>query len=191
MKQRYKILLILTALVLVSCGEETAIYPKPISGMKLSFPEKNFQKKIEGCAYTFNMTDYVNVDTSKGLCNLDLNFTPFNATMFLTYIPVDSNLRNHIEYSRKLAYEHSIKADAINETVFINEAHNVYGLSYELIGDAASSYQFYLTDSNRHFLRGALYFNTKPNYDSLKPSISYLMPDFDTLFQTLEWQDNS
>jgi hypothetical protein len=36
-------------------------------------------------------------------------------------------------------------------------------------GNAASSTQFYVTDSTTHFLRGVLYFYSAPNADSLKP----------------------
>ncbi len=172
---------------LVSCQEVDPVYPKPISGIKLSFPSKSFSNIVNGCAYSFNTPDYISVDTAKGQCNINLNFEPFNATLFLTYIPIDTSLMYHIEYSRKLVYDHSIKADAIQEKTILNPSNNVYGLAYRLIGNSASSYQFYLTDSSHHFLRGALYFNVKPNYDSLKPTIEYLLQDFDTIFNSLEW----
>ncbi len=170
-----------------ACQDADPVYPKPISGMKLTFPEKNYAQTIKGCAYHFTMPDYIEVDTSKGMCNLNLNFLPFNATLYLTYIPIDTNLMYHIEYSRQLVYDHSVKADAIEEKKIEKPNHNAFGMAYKLSGDAASMYQFYITDSTDHFLRGALYFNIRPNYDSLKPTIDYLLPDFDTLFQTIEW----
>jgi gliding motility-associated lipoprotein GldD len=88
-----------------------------------------------------------------------------------------------------MVYDHSIKADAIEEKMILNSNHNVYGTAYKLIGNSASNYQFYVTDSLQHFLRGALYFNCAPNYDSLKPSIEFLLPDLDTLINTLKWAE--
>jgi len=170
-----------------ACADEDAVYPKPISSMKISFPAKVFSKTVAKCNYSFKVADYTEIDSTKNLCNIDLNYTGINATLFLTYIPIDTGLSFHIENARKLVYEHSIKADGIDEKLIMNPANNVYGTAYRLIGNSASNYQFYVTDSSHHFLRGALYFNSKPNYDSLKPSIDFLMPDFDTLINSIEW----
>ena len=43
-------------------------------------------------------------------------------------------------------------ADAISETVYINEEFKVYGLLYDYDGVTATAAQFYLTDSSNHFL---------------------------------------
>ena len=63
------------------------------------------------------------------------------------------------------------------------------GVMYDISGDAASSVQFYLTDSVRHFIRGALYFTLQPNSDSLSPVIEFFREDILHLIETLEWQD--
>ena len=62
------------------------------------------------------------------------------------------------------------------------------GIFYELGGNTATALQFYVTDSNRHFMRGSLYFNTKPNRDSLRPAIQFLKKDMLKMIRTLEWQ---
>lgn len=162
-------------------------YPKPLSGQKIVFPEREYKNYNSNCNYSFDIPYYSAIDTSKGNCNADLILPPFNATLFLTYLNIDTNLMYNIEYSRKLAYDHSIKADAIEEAVIKNPKNKVYGMQYEIVGDAASQYQFYVTDSSEHFLRGALYFNVKPNYDSLKPSLDYIMTDFDHLIKSIKW----
>jgi gliding motility-associated lipoprotein GldD len=105
----------------------------------------------------------------------------------MTYVEVDTNLSMNIEYSRKLAYDHSIKADEIQEAVVSNSENRAFGMKYNIIGNAASPYQFYLTDSLNHFLRGALYFNAKPNYDSLRPSLEYIVQDIDHMIETVIW----
>ena len=92
-----------------------------------------------------------------------------------------------MEESRTLAYKHTIKADAIQEQVFMNPANRVYGLIYKIEGNAASPMQFFLTDSTSHFLRGALYIREVPNIDSLKPVIDFLEIDIIRLIETTSW----
>ncbi|MEN8928743.1 MAG: gliding motility lipoprotein GldD, partial [Flavobacteriales bacterium] len=87
-----------------------------------------------------------------------------------------------------LAYEHRIKADAINEKVFTNDSLGVYGISYEIVGNVASNYQFFLTDSTNNFYRGSLYFNVKPNIDSIKPVLDYLKENINTMIGTFDWK---
>ncbi|GAH55852.1 unnamed protein product, partial [marine sediment metagenome] len=82
-----------------------------------------------------------------------------------------------LEDSHTLAYKHTIKAQAIQEKLFVDETRKVYGIMYEIKGDAASSVQFFLTDSTSHYLRGALYFSLQPNADSLAPVIRFFKED--------------
>jgi len=91
-------------------------------------------------------------------------------------------------YARALAYKHTLKADAITEKVFIKPEQNVYGTVYEISGNAASSLQFFLTDSTNHYLRGALYFNAEPNKDSLAPLIDFVREDIIVLIESFEWK---
>ena len=190
MKTKLPLLLIICISILTSCGgdEDYAYYPKPISGSKIVFPEKAYSAYESPCNYNFEIPVYSTMDTVGEGCNKNLMFNTFNATLYLTYVPVDTNLMYNIEYSRKLAYDHSIKADAIDEAVITNTEHNTYGMQYKIIGNSASNYQFYVTDSSSNFLRGALYFNTAPNYDSIRPTLDFLMEDFDHMIGSLTWK---
>ena len=87
-----------------------------------------------------------------------------------------------------MAYKHTIKADAIDEIVVKRDSANVYGIIYDIKGNTATSLQFFLTDNNHHFLRGALYFKNEPNKDSLAPSIQYFRKDVEHLINTLKWK---
>ena len=80
---------------------------------------------------------------------------------------------DHIEESRSLAYKHAVMADAILESVYINDNEKVYGLLYDYKGSSATATQFYLTDSVDHFFRGALYFNTEVT-DSILPINNFI-----------------
>jgi gliding motility-associated lipoprotein GldD len=155
--------------------------------MRLDFPERSYDRYQGDCSYSFEIPEYFEVIDKNGGCNKDVVINRFNATLFLTYIPVDTNLMMNIEYARKLVYDHSIKADEILEAVIINSDNKAYGVKYNIVGNAASPYQFYVTDSIDHFIRGALYFNVAPNYDSLKPSLDYIVQDIDHLIETVQW----
>ena len=80
------------------------------------------------------------------------------------------------------------KADAIGEMAYSNEDDNVFGTFYEIKGDAASNVQFYLTDSAKNFVRGALYFDVVPNKDSLAPVLSFISEDVKHLIETFKWE---
>ncbi len=176
-------------IVLASCSNEIDYYPKPRGFMRLDFPDRTYDiYQPDSCPYQFEIPDYFEV-IDKSNCNKDIQMDRFNATLFLTYLPLDTNLNMNIEYSRKLVYDHSIKADAIEETTIINQNKQAYGLKYDIKGNAASPYQFYMTDSVNHFLRGALYFNVKPNYDSIQTSLTYIAEDLDRILKTVSWNE--
>ncbi len=175
-------------LIFASCEEPSDYYPKPRGYMRLDFPERVYSTfESDSCPYRFEIPEYFNV-VLKENWNSDVQIDRFNATLFLTYIAIDSNLMMNAEYARKLVYDHSIKADAIEEIVINNRENKSFGVKYDIKGDAASPYQFYLTDSTDHFLRGALYFNVKPNYDSVRTSLDYIVEDLDKMLETVEWK---
>lgn len=85
--------------------------------------------------------------------------------------------------------KHIPKADAIEDSLVYRPEAHVYGLLYDIEGSkAASSCQFFVTDSSSHFLRGALYFNTSPNNDSLSPVIGFIRKDILHLLETFRWK---
>jgi gliding motility-associated lipoprotein GldD len=101
-------------------------------------------------------------------------------------LPLNDNLQEHTEESRKLAYKHDVMADAIAERIYINDSLNVYGILYDYDGMTATAAQFYLTDSTSHFFRGALYFNTEIS-DSLLPVNNFLKEDVKHIIESFRW----
>ena len=89
-----------------------------------------------------------------------------------------------------MTQKHVIKADEIAEQPFLNQKRRVFGMFYEVGGNAASQSQFYVTDSTKHFLSGSLYFYAKPNYDSILPAADYLKNDIKHIMESLRWKDN-
>ena len=107
----------------------------------------------------------------------------------MTYKTVNGNIEALLNDAQKLSREHMVKADNIVEQPYIDLSNDVYGMYFEVIGDAASQARFYLTDSVQHFLTGSLYFRARPNYDSIYPSAVYIQNDIRTLMESLRWTD--
>ena len=110
------------------------------------------------------------------------------ATIYLTYKPVTKNIDELLRDAQKLTYEHVIKADDILEQPYLNSDRKVYGMFYQVEGNAATNAQFYATDSTKHFLTASVYFYSKPNYDSIMPAASYIKNDMQRLMETLKWK---
>jgi gliding motility-associated lipoprotein GldD len=87
-----------------------------------------------------------------------------------------------------MTQKHLQVADEISERNYENSAQNLHGMFFELKGNVASQSQFYVTDSTRHFVSGALYFETKPNYDSILPAVNYIQKDLKHLMESLRWK---
>lgn len=61
-------------------------------------------------------------------------------------------------------------------------------MKWALAGDAASPIQFLCTDGIDQFVRGALYFEVRPNGDSLAPVVERLDTDLEHLMANLSWK---
>ncbi len=120
---------------------------------------------------------------------LNLDYPTIKGSLFITYKEVDNNIDKLLMDAQRLSIEHSTKADGILPHPFVNEDDKVYGMYFEVIGDAASQAQFYVTDSTKHFVTGSLYFYTKPNYDSIYPAASYLQNDIKKIMESLRWKE--
>lgn len=176
--------------------EDKVFSPKPRGYFRINFPERNYRVFDSICPYTFEIPTYSKItqDKHKGAepCWLNLEFSQFRATLHLSYKEVtDTNLNQYFEDSRDFAIRHQIKATGLEESVVIRDSAKVYGLVYDIAGNTASSVQFYLTDSTKHFLRGALYFNTVTNIDSLKIVIDFIRQDILHMVQTCKWKNEN
>ncbi len=174
-------------LFLVSCSDNYT--PKPRGLIKVDLPAKKYNKIDIDCDFSFEKPIYSLLRKINQDCFYNLEFPAQNGVLHITYHPLEQNLLDHIEESRNLAYKHDMMADAILESVYINNQDKVYGLLYDYDGVTATSTQFYLTDSIKHFFRGALYFNTEVT-DSLLPINNFLKEDIKHIIETFRWQDH-
>lgn len=173
-------------LIFLSCQSDYT--PKPKAYIKISFPEKSYIKLDDNkLQYSFLYPTYSELDINNNNKFVDIKFPDFSGTLHLTYVNLNDNLLEHIEQSRSLAYKHNNQADVISEQVFISDKDNIYGMLYDYEGVTATSSQFYLTDSVKHFFRGSFYFNT-PISDSIYPINSFVKEDIMVLIESLRWK---
>jgi gliding motility-associated lipoprotein GldD len=186
-------LLLLICVLLYSCGNNEI--PKPRGYFRIDFPEKKYVLSAqEACHFSFEVAVYNIVSADQSMpnekCWLNVHFPIQRATIHLSYKQLNKNLVQYTEDSHALAYKHTAKAEAIEEELVYFPEKKVYGLIYHIEGNAASSIQFYLTDSIENFIRGALYFNAIPNKDSLAPVDAFIKEDIKHLINTFRWENH-
>lgn len=186
MKKRYSVSAVLIALMAISCKEE--VLPKPPAQLRLDYQEATYAPLDADCPFSFEMNQGA-VLKSKDGCNLTIDYPKMKATIYITYKPVHDNINLLLRDAQKLTYEHVIKADNIIEQPFLNPNGRVYGMFYEVNGNAATNSQFYVTDSIRHFIDGSVYFYAKPNFDSIMPAVDYVKKDMKRIMESIRWKD--
>ena len=179
------IVLFFLAIISLSCGNDTL--PKPKSYLKLQYPVPTYKKTTSNCAYNFEISNEATINF-KNNCWASIKYPKLKATVHVTYRAVTNNLDEILKETEKLTFEHTVKADVINAVPYENFDKKVYGKLYNIEGDVATNIQFSVTDSAKHVLSGALYFYTKPNYDSIIPAVKYIEKDIMHLIETLEWK---
>jgi len=179
-------------IALIACG--TDYFPKPRAYFRIDLPEKNYRHLDSIYPFTFDYPVYASISQDKNSPNeqnwININFDEFKGSLHLSYKAIEGNLVKYMEDTRSMAYKHIPKASAIDNRLIMNEKSRVFGLIYEISGSgAASPYQFFVTDSLDHFLRGALYFNMVPNNDSMAPVIDFLKQDIERLIESIKWKE--
>lgn len=174
-----------------SCADETYT-PKPRGYFRIDFPEKKYTRfDSADYPYHFDYPVYAEVKKDRNRISepywVNLTFEDMNAKLHITYHKLENNLPELSEDARKFAYKHSIKADAIKPKEWVNPEKDVYGILYRIKGNAASTLQFYLTDSAEHFMRASFYFELQPNKDSLAPAQQFIDKDLERLIESFEW----
>lgn len=183
---------LLLGMVWMGMACDRSYTPKPSGYVRIDYPEKSYRLYDEQEFYQFEIPTYAVVDrdhspnAEAGWINLE--FPQLNGTIHLSYKPVKDNLLAYITDSRDLVYKHTVKAQGIEETPFIDREQHRFGMIYDLKGDVASAVQFFVTDSTQHFLRGSLYLNCRPNRDSLNPVIDFLREDILHMIETTSWK---
>ena len=189
----------LLCLLMLQCSEPS-FTPKPRAYPRVIYPEKSYQLFDENyCQFTFEYPAYARIQQDTSFfdeepahpCWFNLYFPTFDSQLHCSYYEI-----GRIKTFERLkldAFEmadwHNKRANYIDEVRIEKPNDEVYGFAFEIQGPAASSFQFYLTDSTDHFLRGSLYFNTRTQPDSLAPVISFIKTDLLRMIETFKWTD--
>lgn len=193
MKHHFYLLFLLA--LFCSCGQENI--PKPKGYLRLEYPEAYYKKAPVDVPFSFETNTLATKIKFKKLTaptesyGINVEYPSLKGTVYLTYKAIDGDQKNLTDYLRdaqKFTLEHTIKADEIPVFPYQNKERKVYGLFSEVKGNVASPAQFYVTDSVKHFLVGSLYFNVKPNYDSIMPATIYLQKDMVHIMESLNWK---
>lgn len=188
-----KISIFFSALLLVCTACDESYFPKPIGYARMDFPEHAYVPfESTECPFTFQMGQMAIITKDEKLeenpCWMNIFYPSLRAKIHLSYFDISAKeLNTYQEDVRKLALKHLVKADNFEEIIVQDTVNNVYGVVYDFEGQAASNMQFYLTDKEHHFLRGALYFEVVPNPDSLAPAEIYVEQEIMRLVETIKW----
>lgn len=172
-------------LSLLSCGDEKM--PKPTGQLSLEYPPAKYMKFTNSCGFDFDKNELAEVKATSN-CGLEIHYPQMKATVYLTYKPVKNNLETLLIDAQKLTYEHVIKANDIAEQPYVNLDNKVYGMFYQVGGNAATNAQFYATDSTKNFVTASMYFYSKPNFDSILPAADYIKNDMKQIIESIKWK---
>lgn len=176
-----------------SC-QSTDYTPKPRGFFRIDLPKKEYTLTATGCPFIFEQPSYttLNSDLSDDahVCWKNLDFPQFNARLHMSYFAINAKapLAQLTEDARTFAFKHTAKATSIDQVKIHRPADKLYGVTYLIHGNTASNLQFFVSDSSKHYLRGALYFNEKPNLDSIQPVLDFIQQDIERLIHTFTWK---
>ena len=189
-------MIVMIAVSLLACNSDYSVGKKK-GYFRISFPEKKYQVFSQpGYPYTFEYPVYAHVikDTTffedkAGDWWINIDIPQFGGRIHVSYKPINKEnvFDSLVSDGFKMAYkQHVDVSTGINDSLMVTP-NGVEGIYFSLGGNTATANQFFLTDSTRHFLRGALYFNAAPNADSLGIVNDFLKQDLKHLINTLRW----
>lgn len=184
------VVFLLLVVGLQACKEKS--HPRPKGYFRVDLPTHEYSR-FDSAAfpYSFDLSQSAQIITREEQGEkfwIDLNYPLLNANIYCSYKPIHANLFELSEDTRNIVYKHAVRADAIAELPYENSDKKVYAILYELSGNAASPYQFVITDSTKHFFRAALYFESTPNKDSIAPMAKYIEQDIVRIIESFEWK---
>ena len=174
-------------ILMVFGGCQNHVQPRPQGYLSLTFPEPDYVLLKEDVPYYFDYNTIAH-STPSFAKSIKIAYPDMGATIYLNYRRVENNIDSLLYDAYLVPYRHVAKADAIPEKLFTNSTSMVYGQLFSVIGDAASQYQFFLTDSLNPFVIGSLYFYAEPNYDSIYPAVKYIEKDIVRLMESFKLQ---
>ena len=188
-------LFILAPLFLICCNSDYTI--KRRGYYRIDFPKHAYrQLELPGFPYTFEYPVYANAIQDSTFFEalaenpywINIEFPQFNGKIYLSYKHIGPNAFDKlVNDAFNMTYKHTAKATEISDSL-MTTPQGITGVFFNVGGNAATAKQFFLTDSSKHFIRGALYFDATPNADSLAIVNDFLQQDMKHLINTFKWK---
>ena len=173
-----------------SCSKVST--PKPYGYYRITLPDTSyvdFETLYPDYPYTFDLSQNAVVQPRNDEPYwINVYYPALDATIHCSYKSVYRNLRELSDDALEFVYRNASFANAIPEREYAHPEADVYGVLFDLEGNTASSCQFFITDSTRHFFRASVYCNCPPNADSLAPVYNYLRTDVIRMVESFEWK---
>ncbi len=189
-KNSAKIVFIVSFVLIILCSCARPTVPKPYGYVRITLPDTAYSVYSGSMPFRFALSQHAQVQVrndANGGQWLDICYPSLNATIHGSYFPIHDDLDMLTNDAVKLVYKHVVQATAIPEQSFENSQAQVYGVLFNIQGNTASPYQFFVTDSVKHFFRASLYCECRPNADSLAPVYEYLEHDIRRLIESWQW----
>ena len=190
--RKIPIFLFIVLLIGSACGNNKNGVPKPYGYYRIALPDTayvDFADQYPSYPYTFALsTNAVIQPRNDEPYWINIYYPCVDATIHCSYKPVQRNLRELTNDALEFVYRNASFANAIPEREYSHPEARVFGVLFDLEGNTASSCQFFVTDSTRHFFRASVYCNCPPNADSLAPVYTYLRKDVIKMVETFEWK---
>lgn len=168
--------------------------PKPLGYNRLELPEPSYISLPDTLPYKFEYSTHAKLIDDTSAINerywIELYYPALKSNIHITYKKINNDkklLKEFLDDAYTLTAKHQIKAYGVNEIITKTKAGQTAVIA-EIEGEVPSQFQFTITDSTKNFLRGALYFNTKVQNDSLAPAIEYMKKDVMHIINTFEWK---
>lgn len=212
----YCLLSIAYCLFLMACN--SPYVSKKRGYFNIELPQRSYQKfDRAGFPYTFEYPSYAQIiqdstyfdATPENPYWINVDFPQFKGRVFLSYkiiggkalyklkdargVYKDSTAINQFDKmvndAFNLTNKNDVAATSIRDSL-IHTSNGVSGVFFKVGGNAATAKQFFLSDTTKNFIRGALYFEVTPNVDSLKPVQDFLQKDLEHIINTFQWKNN-
>ena len=185
---------LLFIIILYGCAEYT---PRPKAYPKITFPERGNKTQTPACPFSLDIPIYStfkNIDDPDNSCWYNVDYTPFNATLHLSYIPIEGpgDLDSLTEDAYRMVFKpHLQRAEEIIEREINDPVKNLTGMIYDLEGKTATPLNFFISDGKSHFLRGSFYFNAKTNRDSILPIYNFINKDIMRTIESIQFKNRT
>ena len=191
-----KLLFFSVVVLSVSCSSDYS--PKPQGYFYIDLPHPVYHDLLNFQYFKCSISNQVLVEElknertkekAKTKIEFNLNYPRYHAQIYCTYFRINpSDFPAVSEENRRMTYFQGQNAKGITEATYSRPEQKVYGLIYEIQGNAPSPIQFTVSDSAYSFFRGALYFETSYNRDSIAPVLAYINQDIHVMIESFQWK---